>query len=148
MSAIEASTVRLQTMADGTLRIVCDIEPRHAQDGFRLFGAPGTPIALARLLTVVEKPEKPKGGEISKWLGMRCNELEFQLWLSDTYLEACEEVTHAFQAGSGADRAACVVRMICGVDSRADIDHNPEARERFERMIRGPWSKHHLSQRA
>lgn len=36
-------------MADGTLRLTVDIPPYDAQDAFRLFGAPDTPVGLARL---------------------------------------------------------------------------------------------------
>lgn len=47
--AVSGSTTTIKTMADGTLRVSIDIEPRHAQAAFTLFGAPGTPVALARL---------------------------------------------------------------------------------------------------
>jgi len=49
MTIIEASSVNVKTLADGTLRVSMDVEPRHAQAAFSLFGAPGTPMALAAL---------------------------------------------------------------------------------------------------
>ena len=48
VGAVSGSTTTIKTMADGTLRVSVDIEPRHAQTAFTLFGAPGTPVALAR----------------------------------------------------------------------------------------------------
>lgn len=57
-SVIEGSSVRVQTTSDGTLRILIDIEPRDAQTAFRLFGSPGTAVALAAL-----KPEWQRGSE-------------------------------------------------------------------------------------
>lgn len=48
-AAVMASTGQVRTMADGSLRISIEIEPRHAKDAFALFGAPGTPVALARV---------------------------------------------------------------------------------------------------
>lgn len=57
-SVIEGSTVRVQTTSDGTLRIQIDIEPRDAQKAFRLFGSPGTAVALAAL-----KPQWQGGDE-------------------------------------------------------------------------------------
>ena len=51
MSAIPCSSVSLKTMADGTLRISFDFEPANAQDAFRLFAAPGTPAAIALLMS-------------------------------------------------------------------------------------------------
>lgn len=49
MTAIEASFVRLKSMADGSLQITAEVEPRHAVAAFTLFSAPGTPMALAAL---------------------------------------------------------------------------------------------------
>ena len=49
MSAIEATSVKVATLVDGTLRVTFDIEPRHARDAFALFGAPGSEMALAAL---------------------------------------------------------------------------------------------------
>jgi len=145
MTAIPASSVRCQTMADGTLRVVLDVEPAQARDAFALFCAPGTAVALAALVpehlrapapvSVAPEPvaEKPKGAEIAKWLGIRCNEPEF--W---TFLENLERVN--FPIGNK-DEAAYWVRKLCGVESRAEIDNDPEAAERFHRLIRGPYAK-------
>jgi hypothetical protein len=49
MHAIEGATARISTLVDGTLRVTVDIEPRDAQAAFRLFGTPGTAVALAAL---------------------------------------------------------------------------------------------------
>lgn len=46
---IEASSVRCQTLADGTLRMTVEIEPRLALAAFILFRSPGTAMALAAL---------------------------------------------------------------------------------------------------
>lgn len=137
MSAIEASSVRCQTMADGTLRVVFDVEPRHSNAAFALFGAPGTPAALAAL-RVQPEPVKPKGGELSKWLAMRCGELPFQLWASVRYAGIMGMV----KPGPSADRTAELIRLAIDVDSRAEIDNDPEARARFEVRVRKPWEEH------
>lgn len=49
LSAVMGASSMIRTMADGTFRIQVDIEPRFAQQAFALFGAPGTPVALARI---------------------------------------------------------------------------------------------------
>lgn len=130
MTAIEASSVRVQTMADGTLRLVCDIEPRHANEAFQLFGAPGVSMALARLATAIEKKsqeqaEKPVGGPLSQWVAMRCAEPKFQEWLG-------AETT---------DGAAAIVRARLCIESRAEIDNDPTVQVRFEDQIRLPWMR-------
>jgi len=145
MSAIPCSSVSLKTMADGTLRISFDIEPMHAQDAFRLFAAPGTPAAIAALavgyaaakdvqkdIHIEYMPEKPKGGALSKLAGMWCNEPEFWRWLETDPDNACHSAHGA---------AACLY-AICGINSRAELDHDPVAAEKFHRLIRGPYQKH------
>ena len=129
MSAIESSSVKVSTLADGTLRLVVDIEPCHAQAAFAMFGAPGTAVALAALKPMHQvraEQEKAKGGPLSQWLAIRCNEGHFQQWLG----VRCT------------DDAATHVRDICEVESRAEIDSNPVAEQRFQKLIRGPYAKH------
>jgi hypothetical protein len=138
MSAIPCASVSLKTMADGTLRISFDIEPMHAQDAFRLFAAPGTPAAIAALQVGYEAkspiipnyPEKdnskPKGGALSKLAGMWCASPEFQTWS---------------KTNGGAD-ARMFMLQACEIDSRAELDHNPQAAEKFHRHIRGPYVKY------
>ncbi len=147
MSAIPCASVSMKTMADGTLRISFDIEPNHAQDAFRLFAAPGTPAAIAALQVgyaaagnIEKYPEKdiskkPKGGPLSILAGRWCQLPEFWEWLETDPLNACH-------SGEG---AALCVREICGVASRAELDHKPEAAEKFHRLIRGPFSKYMLT---
>ena len=128
MSALEASTVRLQTMADGTLRLVVDFELAQAQAAFRMFGAPGTPIALARIKTKAEQSqgEKPKGGALARLAGQWSQSVAFWRW-----------------AGvDDADAAAQYIRSTCGVGSRADLDHNSEAAHLFHVRIREPFSEY------
>lgn len=142
MSAIEASSVRVNTLADGTLRLTLDIEPRNALAAFTLFGAPGTPLALAALRTQPEKPaklEKPKGPPLhSQWLAMRCGEYEFQCWVHARWSDHGKEIP----AMPMADFIAEVVRRVLGVKSRSEIDTDPEAFKRFEDLIRKPWAEH------
>jgi hypothetical protein len=142
MSVIEGASVAVKTMADGTLRISVDVEPRHAQAAFALFGAPGVPMALAALKVgaaaeakcdevapaAEAKPDKP----IARWLALRCKEPEFQEWLRE----------------AGEEGARVRVCDICCVQSRGDIDGDPVAEALFHRHIRGPYSKHNLARTA
>jgi hypothetical protein len=126
-------------MADGTLRISFDIEPMHAQDAFRLFAAPGTPAAIAALqvgyaAATVDKAatvEKPKGGPLAKLAGMWCNDPEFFAWLTASH----KRTTCAVEAKE-------ILYEICGIASRAELDNDLIAADKFHRLIRGPYSKH------
>lgn len=65
-----------------------------------------------------------------------CRDPKFRQWLvHDTEHEAGD-----------ADEAAEVVRLVCGIDSRRELDTNPTAAERFHEHIRKPfieWREHH-----
>jgi hypothetical protein len=150
LTIIEASSVRIQTMVDGTLRITCDVEPRHARDAFNLFGSPGTPMALAALRTApaaieppqaTPTPEKPKGGAWSQWCAIRCGEQAFQDWLFERYTKTWDALQG--RETETAEVAAEVIRSIVGIASRAELDNDPAAFERFSKLIRGPWQKHY-----
>lgn len=143
MSAIPCASVSMKTMADGTLRISFDIEPMHAQDAFRLFAAPGTPAAIAALQVgyeakspIIESyPEKdnskPKGGALAVLAGRWCNDPQFWAWF--------ESIDHPCENSID---AAELVRYLCDIKSRAELDHDPVAAEKFHRLIRGPFSKY------
>jgi len=134
MSAVMGASSMIRTMADGTFRIQIDVEPRFAQQAFALFGAPGTPVALARITNeaAVEQdraaqrePEKPKGGMLAKEAAMLCE--------LPTFREFCEE--------QDADGAADWIRFTCNVASRADLDNSESAAALFKSKVRGPYMK-------
>jgi len=132
MTVIEASSVRVSTLVDGTLRVVCDVEPRNAQAAFTLFGSPGVALGIAALKNSQESPKKAIGGPLSQWVGIRCGEELFQEW-----------------AGAvDADMAARNVRAILEIESRAEIDNDPDVRERFERLIRVPYVRYFMKKSA
>lgn len=138
MSIIEASSVKVGTMADGTLRLTVDIEPRHAQAAFALFGSPGTAMALAALKTQAQQPaERPKGGLLSQWAALRCQEPVFQDWLMSRF----SDVWVNSSGNTPTEKAAATLRAVCAIESRADLDNNEQAAERFHQQIRGPWQK-------
>lgn len=122
-------------MADGTLRLVVDVEPRFAVDAFRLFGAPGVPMALAALKAAEPQPEAPKGGALAQWVAMRCLDAHFQIWLHDRFPTQWDQAP----GKSESELAASVVRAVCAVDSRAELDNNPSAADLFHRLIRKPY---------
>jgi hypothetical protein len=79
---------------------------------------------------VVQEPAapapKPKGGELARLAGRWCGDEMFRHWLGvDT-----------------ADDAAENVRMACGVMSRAELDHNSDAAQKFHRLYREPFRQY------
>lgn len=137
MSAIPAASVNMRTLADGTLRVSFDIEPNQAQDAFRLFAAPGTPVAIAALKSgyaAVAEPDPPKEpvGPLCKWLVMRCGEPEFWEWLG-----------HEWTGGvvDSVGHAGIEVKLMLGIDSRKQIDTDPAVEAKFHELIRLPYQK-------
>lgn len=126
---IQASTVRIKSMADGSLDLTVRIEPKDMIAACTLFGAPGLPIVLGRLVMDHEKPtvteEKPKGGPLSNEAGILCGIPKFREFLIYQF-GCCNEMTDFVTAE--------YVREICGVTSRAEIDSNPEAKAKFLKL--------------
>lgn len=137
MSVIEASAVSVKTMADNTLRLTVDIEPRHAKAAFALFGERGTALALAALKAGQEPQQEPaavKGGELSKWAAMRGEDPAFRAWLRDQFASGPDWDTP--------DGAADTIRAVCHITSRAELDNNKAAAAIFNERIRRPWLAH------
>lgn len=143
MSAIPASSVSLKTMADGTLRITFDVEPSQAQDAFRLFAAPGTQVAIVALKdgSFLEQPEaeipvsvpvsRAHMGDCCYRTVMWCQDKTFWAFLSHAFPSA-DTVNNASEAGE-------LVKFICAVDSRKELDTDSEANKAWHRLIREPY---------
>lgn len=69
---------------------------------------------------------------LSAWVAMRCKDPEFRRWL-----HVPDEAT-----------AITAVRAICNVKSRADLDKDPAAAQRFHQFIRLPYADHNRSNHA
>lgn len=136
-AAITGTFVKVNgTLADGTLRLVIDIEPRHAQDAFALFHEPGTEVVLARLnLKAEAAPEqqqeepKEKPGQLCVMACKFCADPQFQKWLG-VYDE---------------EEAKAMILEDCGIASRKDLDSNHEAAQKFLNDFRGPFMAYRAS---
>lgn len=141
MSALQATSAGVKDMADGSLRITLEFDPRYAKDAFALFGSRGTPVAIARLTqeAAQEHAQKetvadsePKGGFLSQWLAMRENEPEFWLFIES-------KINNAVSIN---DVGTCdeVVKRLLGIISKREIDNYKEVEARFHSMIRLPYA--------
>jgi len=77
-------------------------------------------------------PSKLKGGDLARLCGIWCNDAKFQRWIG----------------APDADTASAKVRFMCGVESRAELDHNPTAAQIFHNAIRKPYRDHLLAPRS
>lgn len=143
MTIIEATSVSFKSMADGSLRQTIEYSPIHAQDAFKLYGGvPGAPMGTFRLTQEAAKhsaqsetiaADKQKGGALAKLAGMWCLEINFWNWLNS--------LPESMSVESKTD-AINNIYYICTIKSRADLDNNPEAADKFHRLIRIPYGEY------
>lgn len=141
MSALEASSAGIRDMADGTLRLTIDFEPRFAKQAFELFGARGTPIAIAALKPIHQRgeivppavdPIPPPLGPMCMWLVSRCKEPAFRSWLIQHYAPDTPDTEKD---------ARDLVCELLEVESRKEVDGNRMAEERCKGLLMQPYSK-------
>ena len=84
----------------------------------------------------VRKPEMPRAplGDLC-WRAVQwCKDLEFHVWVAAQ--------VHCHPVAVGETQARDYILFKCGVESRKELDTNPEAASKFNRLIRGPYQKH------
>lgn len=138
MTAIQANSAGVKDMADGSLRITFEFDPRYAKEAYTLFGARGTSCAIAALTQestikaaqVEVQERKTKAGELCI---MACN------FCSDAYF--CEWVGEisGFSNAATVDFAKHYVIDACGISSRKELDTNTDAANKFHAEIRKPF---------
>lgn len=75
-----------------------------------------------------------KGAALSRAAAMMCNGAKFQRWVVSRIGAAPEGV-------SPSQHAARYVRDMCGITSRAELDHNATAAALFHEVVRKPFLK-------
>jgi hypothetical protein len=140
MSAIEAVSVKANTMADDTLRLTIDIPPMYANQAFEMFGKRGVPIAIVRLTQEAAMQsaqqetidaDKPKGGFLSQWLALRCKEPAFWEFIAKK----------SFGPVASENECNSTVKLFLEIESKSEIDNDKEAEARFHSMIRLPYAE-------
>ena len=130
MSVVEASSGTYRSRVDGTIVLSVEIEPRYRAEALALFGMPGTPMALAAF-KVGAKSDNPTG-ELCRWAAIRCTEPKFREWAS---IFACDPSLEDDESA-----VARLIRSVCNIESRAELDTNPAAAALFHNKIREPYS--------
>ena len=76
--------------------------------------------------------QEPKGGALAKLAGMWCADPDFWRFLASDARNGNPQ---------DAEQAKHNLYRLCGITSRAELDHNPEAAERFHSEIRLPFMR-------
>jgi hypothetical protein len=141
MTALYGTFVRLQTMADGGVRLVLDLGCSLA-DIAALNLIPGAAFGLARITgesTIAPIEDQPvpktKSGPLCRLACTLCASEDFQAYHNEIRLR------HSGIEYGGSNEGDCkqYILGICGVYSRKELDGNPSIENRFHQKIRIPF---------
>jgi len=134
MTALYGTFVRLQTMADGGVRLVLDLGCSLA-DIAALNLMPGAAFGLARItgeLTIAPVEAKPepvkKSGPLCLLACQLCESHDFQDWLSTFEYMTFDE-----------KEAKHWLLLACEIASRKQLDSDNDAAIRFHELVRKPF---------
>lgn len=139
---IEGASVSVKTMADGTLRLTIDIEPRNSQAAFILFGAPGRAVALAALKDGAGAAQQPAPPKPREHLGDLC--YRAVQWCKEPQFWAFLNISFTGDHVDSEAGAAELLKFVCNVDSRKELDTDADAARLFSQHIRGPYQQYLL----
>ena len=85
--------------------------------------------------------EPPAIGPMCRLAAQWCKRADFQDWVYETHRDAWDGITDVPLSGieNLDEHAAKVIRHVCGVESRKELDANLEARAKFNREFRLPF---------
>lgn len=138
MSAIQATSAGVKDMADGSLRITLEFDPRYAKEAYSLFGARGTACAVAALTLAASQQAaqqetiaepKTKAGELCIVACNFCKDVNFWAWLHAEHNYTCfnEETAKKY------------ILDECAISRRLELDTNNSAACHFLANIRAPY---------
>jgi hypothetical protein len=136
MTALYGTFVRLQTMADGGVRLVLDLGCSLA-DIAALNLMPGAAFGLARItgestIAPVDVAPKPEAGEkigpLCRLACQFCASPNFRLWLATFEYISFDE-----------DEAKIWLLATCGIASRKVLDNCPDSADDFHEYVRKPY---------
>lgn len=130
-------------MADGSLRITFEFDPHMAREAFALFGARGTPCAVAALTAQaaiasaqqemidadppVEQPDKVTG--LALLAVMWCKDQDFWDFVN---AEFGEDISRE-------EECADWLKEFLDIESRKELMTSVEAQAAFHQQVRGPY---------
>ena len=137
-------------MADGTLRISFDIEPRHAQEAYSLFGARGASVAIAALnlqatVAIAQAEAVSPVVRDNRTTGLAY--LAVQWCKQPMFWDFLNDHVALTPVLNEADAKALILQH-CGIDSRKELNTNAVAAEIFERTFRQPCMTYMQKQEA
>lgn len=148
MSAVSGTRRGMKELVDGTIRVQIDIDPQFRDAFLREFSRIDMPVAIAPLLPgaapMADAPHDErnaptgKGGELARLAGMLCASEEFRAWFwAQSWWTP--QGGQIIGANFDEEETAEMLRQVCGVSTRALLDHDTAAAARFHELIRKPY---------
>lgn len=132
-SAVSGTRRQIRELVDGTIRVQIDLDPDCREDFLRLFPNIDARVALAPLLSEHQQHQQAtRLGPMAQLACVWCRDPVFRKWL---FVEHGEE--HSFSDNE--ETAAGLLKVVCGIESRKELDTNEEAKQRFQTLIRYPF---------
>ncbi len=140
---------------NGGPKLVLQLESSEDLEAFKTLTVKNGKIAgqLLGVAMVLQNPEpeapvlqsplatKLKGGALSELAGLWCGTANFQAWLKKCWPGHWSDATEVIDGADPKELAAQVVRSICRVSSRAELDHNQACAALFNERIREPFMR-------
>lgn len=88
-----------------------------------------------------DQQQKLKGGAVARIAARWCRDPAFQQWIEE---RSGRQRRH--RGDEGPEQAEAMTRALilvaCGINSRAELDHDADAAERFDELVRRPYLAH------
>lgn len=143
-AAISAVRRQVREMVDGTLEIKLHVSPVDKAAFHQLFPDIDMPVALAPLnpqfaqTANSPEPEKEKPGPLCMLAVNWCRDADFQDWLFEKLAISGWQMSPVTSEETTKNNLC----LLLGIQSRREIDTNPEAAMRFQTLIRLPYMKY------
>lgn len=85
------------------------------------------------------KVQRERMAPLCEWAVMRCGERPFQDWCQQMVLDG-KVLRHRHGTVSREEGARLVLLALCEVESRRELDTNPEAAKRLHERVRKPYA--------
>lgn len=87
---------------------------------------------------------RPLGGPLARLAGQWCADAAFQRWIRQTHGQAMAAAWGETEAAdmAPAEFARQAILLLCGIDSRAELDHDEAAEDEFHTHVRLPYADH------
>lgn len=140
---------------NGGPKLVLQLESSEDLEAFKHLTVKNGKIAgqLLGVAMVLQNPEpepvvlqsplakKPKGGALSELAGLWCGTARFQDWVKQCWPGHWSDATEVIDGADASELAAQVVRSVCNVGSRAELDHSAAAAALFNERFREPFMR-------